>query len=94
MVRCLHVWPIGLADADDGENWGAIQSSLGGPLVQRLKFNYQMGMGAEGRDPVYPGTLNPNMIGEFPQRRFYRRWLEYMTSESWPSVDEVEASER
>jgi 3-phenylpropionate/trans-cinnamate dioxygenase alpha subunit len=87
MVRCLHVWPIGLADADDGENWGAIQSSLGGPLVQRLKFNYQMGMGAEVADPVYPGTLNPNMIGEFPQRRFYRRWLEYMTSDSWPSLD-------
>jgi len=43
MTRCLHVWPIGLADADDGENWGGIQSSLSGPLVQRLKFNYQMG---------------------------------------------------
>jgi 3-phenylpropionate/trans-cinnamate dioxygenase alpha subunit len=44
-------------------------------------------MGAEVADPVYPGTLNPNMIGEFPQRRFYRRWLEYMTSDSWPSLD-------
>jgi len=87
MARCLHVWPIGLVDADDGENWGGIQSSLGGPLVQRLKFNYQMGMGNEGADSVYPGTVNPNMIGEFPQRRFYRRWLEYMTSEGWPSLD-------
>ena len=86
MARCLHVWPIGLADADDGENWGGIQSSLGGPLVRRLKFNYQMGMGDEGADRVYPGTTNPNMIGEFPQRIFYRRWLEYMTSESWPSL--------
>jgi len=87
MARCLHVWPVGLADADDGENWGGIQSSLGGPLVQRMKFNYQMGMGTEGTDPIYPGTLSPNMIGEFPQRRFYRRWLEYMTSDNWPSVD-------
>ncbi len=86
MTRCLHVWPVGLADADDGENWGGIQSSLAGPLAQRLKLNYQMGMGAEGADRVYPGTLHPNMLGEFPQRRFYRRWLEYMTSEGWPSL--------
>jgi 3-phenylpropionate/trans-cinnamate dioxygenase subunit alpha len=87
MVRCLHVWPIGLADADDGENWGGIQASLGGPLAQSLKLNYQMGMGTEGPDSVYPGTGVPNMLSEFPQRRFYRRWLEYMTSESWPSID-------
>jgi len=87
MFRCLHVWPIGVADADDGENWGGIQSSLAGPMARRLKFNYQMGMGDEGTDSVYPGTVNPHMIGEFPQRRFYRRWLEYMTSENWPAVD-------
>lgn len=87
MIRCLHVWPIGMADADDGENWGGIQSSLSGPMARRLKFNYQMGLGEEGADSIYPGTVNPNMIGEFPQRRFYRRWLEYMTSESWPVLD-------
>lgn len=87
MVRCLHVWPIGVADADDGENWGGIQSSLDGPMARRLKFNYQMGLGEEGADGVYPGTINPHMIGEFPQRRFYRRWLEYMTSEEWPALD-------
>ena len=87
MVRCLHVWPIGVADADDGENWGGIQASLGGPMAQSLKLNYQMGMGCEGADPVYPGAVNPNMLGELPQRRFYRRWLEFMTSDRWPSLD-------
>ncbi len=87
MFRCLHVWPIGVADADDGENWGGIQSSLDGPMARRLKFNYQMGMGEEGADSAYPGMINPHMIGEFPQRQFYRRWLEYMTSENWPAVD-------
>src|SRR5579863_7365755 len=66
MVRCLHVWPIGLADADDGENWGGIQAGLSGPMAQSLKLNYQMGMGAEGGDAVYHGMTNPNMIGEFP----------------------------
>jgi 3-phenylpropionate/trans-cinnamate dioxygenase subunit alpha len=88
MVRCLHVWPIAIADADDGENWGGIQSSLGGPIAQSLKLNYQMGIGSEGPDPVYPGTLAPNIISEFAQRRFYRRWLEFMTSQGWPAVVE------
>jgi 3-phenylpropionate/trans-cinnamate dioxygenase alpha subunit len=46
-----------------------------------------MGMGTEGADPVYPGAVNPNMLGEFPQRLFYRRWLEFMTSDRWPSLD-------
>ncbi len=87
MVRCLHVWPIGVADADDGENWGGIQAGLGGPMAQSLKLNYQMGMGTEGADPVYPGTVVPNMTCEFAQRQFYRRWLEYMTCESWPAID-------
>jgi 3-phenylpropionate/trans-cinnamate dioxygenase alpha subunit len=84
MVRCMHVWPIGLVDADDGENWGGIQTSLRGPMVRRQKFNYQMGLGCERSDPDFPGTVNENIIGEVPQRRFYRRWLEYMTSDAWP----------
>ena len=88
MVRCLHVWPIALADADDGENWGGIQSSLGGPIAQSLKLNYQMGIGTEGTDSVYPGTIAPNITSEFAQRQFYRRWLEFMTSESWPAIRE------
>jgi 3-phenylpropionate/trans-cinnamate dioxygenase alpha subunit len=84
MVRCMHVWPIGLVDADDGENWGGIQTSLRGPMVRRQKFNYQMGLGCENVDEIYPGTVNTNVLGEVPQRRFYRRWLEYMTSDAWP----------
>jgi 3-phenylpropionate/trans-cinnamate dioxygenase alpha subunit len=56
-------------------------------MAQSLKLNYQMGMGTEGVDPVYPGTVVPNMTCEFAQRQFYRRWLEYMTSESWPAID-------
>ena len=88
MIRCLHVWPIAMADADDGENWGGIQSSLSGPIAQNLKLNYQMGVGTEGPDSVYPGTLAPNILSEFAQRRFYRRWLEFMTCESWPTIRE------
>ena len=86
MTRCMHVWPIGLADADDGENWSGVQRSLAGPMVRRQMFNYQMGLGHEGPDPVYPGTITGAPIGEGPQRGFYRRWLEFMTSTDWPTI--------
>jgi 3-phenylpropionate/trans-cinnamate dioxygenase alpha subunit len=85
-VRCLHVWPIGLADADDGENWSSVQTSLAGPMVRRLRFNYQMGAGHEGPDDTYPGIVTASPISENPQRAFYRRWLEFMTSEVWPHL--------
>ncbi|MBV1876773.1 MAG: Rieske 2Fe-2S domain-containing protein [Pseudomonadales bacterium] len=89
MVRCLHTWPLGMADADDGENWGAIQTSIKGPLARKLMFNYQLGMGQEGADDQYPGRVYPGMVSELPQRYFYRRWLEYMTSESWPDINDT-----
>ena len=79
MVRCLHVWPMGLADADDGENWGGIQATLKGPVGRSQKFNYQMGIGREESHPDFPGRTTPTRIGETPQRRFYRRWLELMS---------------
>jgi 3-phenylpropionate/trans-cinnamate dioxygenase alpha subunit len=87
MARCFHVWPLGLADADDGENWSGIQTSMAGPMVRRQLFNYQMGLGHAGADPVYPGSITPQPVGEGPQRAFYRRWLEFMTSEDWPPLD-------
>lgn len=86
-VRNMHTWPLALADADDGENWSAVQTALRGPMVRRQQLNYQMGLGLAGPDPVYPGTVTPEPIGEEPQRAFYRRWLELMTAETWPPAD-------
>jgi 3-phenylpropionate/trans-cinnamate dioxygenase alpha subunit len=53
-----------------------------------MPWNYQMGLGWEtDRDEKYPGRINSTLYGETPQRGFYRRWLEFMTSEKWPVVD-------
>ena len=87
MMRCLHVWPVGLGDADDAENWSSVQSQMNGAMVRRQKLNYQMGLAAERADPIYPGMLNPSLLSDFPQRRFYRRWLEFMSSDKWPVVE-------
>ena len=86
MTRCLQVWPFALADSDDGESWSGIQTALSGPMVRRQMYNYQMGVGHDGADPTFPGVINPQPLGEGPQRAFYRRWLEFMTSEEWPRI--------
>jgi nitrite reductase/ring-hydroxylating ferredoxin subunit len=78
MIRCLHVWPVGLGDADDGENWSSVQTRLSGPMSRQRRLNYQMSLGRESSDPVYPGTINPSIVGEYPQREFFRRWAELM----------------
>lgn len=47
-----------------------------------------MGLGYEtDQDQAYPGRINATLYGETPQRGFYRRWLEFMTSSKWPVVD-------
>ncbi len=88
-ARMIHVWPLGLADADDGENWSGIATNLRSPTLRRHAFNVQMGLGHERTDdPVYPGTVGQRWIGETGQRGFYRRWLELMTvseGDAWPA---------
>jgi phenylpropionate dioxygenase-like ring-hydroxylating dioxygenase large terminal subunit len=87
VARVMQIWPFGLADADDGENWGGIGANMAGPMVRRQRFNYQMGLGRDRSDDEhFPGRIGPGPIGELPQRGFYRRWLEFLTEPDWPAV--------
>lgn len=81
----------GTVETDDGENWDLIGQMLTrGTRTRQMAWNYQMGRGHEvENDPVYPGRVLRNYFGEGPQRTFYRRWLEFMTSEEWPQVPDV-----
>ena len=86
-IRTTTVHRSGLFDADDGENWGEIGRNLTGPLAQNLMLNYTMGVGHErDDDKTYPGRIGYHLIGETPQRGFYRRWVEFMQSKTWPHV--------
>jgi 3-phenylpropionate/trans-cinnamate dioxygenase alpha subunit len=78
--------PAGLAEQDDGENWGLIAGNLSGrgPQIHKLELNYAMGLGNEGTDPQFPGTVLQHLWGEMPQRMFYNRWVEFMTRTDWP----------
>ena len=82
----------GLVEIDDGENWNLMGEILEhGSQSRRHAWNYQMGMGHEIADhPVLPGQIGPHRFGDIPQRAFYRRWLEFLTSPQWPRVDESE----
>jgi 3-phenylpropionate/trans-cinnamate dioxygenase alpha subunit len=79
----------GVVEVDDGENWNLMGQLLeNGYQTRKMPWNYQMGLGWEtDRDENYPGRINATLYGETPQRGFYRRWLEFMTSEKWPAVD-------
>jgi len=79
----------GMVEVDDGENWNLMGQLLErGYQTRKMPWNYQMGLGWEtDRDEKYPGRINATLYGETPQRGFYRRWLEFMTSDKWPVVD-------
>jgi 3-phenylpropionate/trans-cinnamate dioxygenase alpha subunit len=82
----------GMVEIDDGENWDLMGEVLEhGLQSRRIAWHYAMGLGHEHDDDAhYPGRIAGRQLGETPQRGFYRRWLEMMTSESWPYVDSLE----
>lgn len=85
----------GTVEIDDGENWDLMGQLLEqGYQTRRLNWNYRMGIGHEKDDHErLPGRINEMYFGEGPQRAFYRRWLEFMTSEKWPHCPATHAEE-
>jgi 3-phenylpropionate/trans-cinnamate dioxygenase alpha subunit len=79
----------GTVEVDDGENWILMGQLLqNGYQTRKVAWNYQMGLGHETDEhEIFPGRINATLYGELPQRGFYRRWLDFMTSEKWPVVD-------
>ena len=53
-VTQMQFGPAGLAEQDDGENWGLISGNLAsrGPQIHKLALNYTMGLGHEGSRPA------------------------------------------
>ncbi len=77
----------GVVETDDGENWGLIGGVLdNGYQARKTAWNYEMGLDTGRTDQEFPGEYHDSFFGEAGQRGFYRRWLEFMTSESWPEI--------
>ena len=70
----------GIVDQDDAENWADINEVIGGPLADRLFFNYVMGLDRqEVKDFPGPGQAYQGKFCEAAARDFYGRWLELCT---------------
>ncbi len=87
--QAMHSFgPAGMAEQDDGENWG--QSTLGafGTVSRRHPLNYSMGLG-RGEiidDELSPPRIESPSVTEHPQLWHYRAWSEWMAAESWSEL--------
>jgi hypothetical protein len=59
-----------------------------GVVAQRLYFNYEMGIGHSKPVPHLPDAVT-NDFTEEGARAFYRRWADFMKSESWDDMNAV-----
>lgn len=83
--------PAGVVETDDGENWGLIGQILEhGHQARKMAWNYEMGRGHTSEHEEFPGEYGDSFFGEDGQRAFYRRWLEFMTSDAWPAIPDEE----
>jgi phenylpropionate dioxygenase-like ring-hydroxylating dioxygenase large terminal subunit len=91
----------GIFEQDDAEPWQSV-SRTGGTVFARkanMLLNYQMGLPGFGTaklasDFPGPGAAFWPRYEEGVQRGLYRRWLEFMTSESYPASISAEQAAR
>lgn len=74
--------PSGIFEQDDGENWSEIQAISHGWRTSTVPLNYQMGIGTEIEDGVYPGMTSA-LYSDAAGRRFYQRWADLMNTPAW-----------
>ena len=76
--------PAGMAEQDDGENWGESTRSTRGVIGKRYPFHYALNLGhgqvveEEGAPPYIETNVN-----EVAQLWLYESWARWMASESW-----------
>ncbi len=51
-------------------------------MTNSVPLNYQMGLGSEREDGVYPGKTS-ELYSDAAGRGFYRRWAELMNTPAW-----------
>src|SRR5215813_4837746 len=85
--------PGGLTEQDDMENWNYASAASKGVIARRYPYNYQMGLGYEGRHEAVPGVVTAG-ISEQNQRGFYQRWAAFMDATSWTDLAPPEVGTR
>jgi phenylpropionate dioxygenase-like ring-hydroxylating dioxygenase large terminal subunit len=86
--------PAGMTEQDDMENWNYAHAASRGTIARRRPYHYKAGLGAGGRHRIVPGVVTEQPItSEQNPRFFYRRWADYMDSNSWSELQAARAIE-
>lgn len=78
--------PAGIYEQDDMTNWEECTRTCRGVVTRRYPLNYQMGLGHERFNDQVMAWSSDNLNSESGHRRFYRRWLQLMSAESWADI--------
>ena len=78
--------PGGVMEMDDGENWENATKANEGVITRRQRLHYGLRVGSAGPDPDLPGNISRPMYSDVNQLAFYRRWMDFMTADSWADI--------
>lgn len=78
--------PGGMTEQDDMENWTYAYQGTLSEQARSMSFNYGAGLGMEGPNSTISGTVSTTPMSEQNARKYYRRWADYMTAESWQDL--------
>jgi len=84
--------PSGTFEQDDMENWQECTRTCQGVVTRRYPLNYQMGMGQERFDDDLGAWASNSRFSELNPRRFYERWAQLMSADSWAEVPSLPVS--
>jgi len=74
-----------MQESDDADNWMQCVQASKSITARKYKQVLSMGLGHEIAHPLMPGTAVPG-TSEHLQRVGYRRWMEFMTADSWADI--------
>jgi ethylbenzene dioxygenase subunit alpha len=88
---CMQTFsPSGVMEMDDGENWENATKANEGVVTRRQRLHYGLRPNTSRRDdPDLPGNISRPMYNDSNQLAFYRRWLDFMTADSWADIPAV-----
>lgn len=82
-----YAGPAGMTEQDDMENWNYATAASSGTIARRHPYHYKAGLGVGGTHDVVPGIVTEQPVtSEQNPRAFYKRWAEYMDTESWDEL--------
>ena len=78
--------PGGILEMDDGENWEHATQANAGYVTRQQKLCYSMSPRDQELTSDLPGTVHRGQLSDANQRLFYKRWLEFVTADSWDKI--------